>query len=684
MKRTLSLFAVLVGAFSACTADYDALGTSDYRSLENVSFVEQDGPASVYSGEHRMVFTLRAPPDSVGTWDSITVKDLETSHFASLHLVDSKFREFPTDSAALDSLARQVSFERKSIRKNRRLRLPQSQVLYAIVVSESGKQSLWKWSFEIPGVAPDTDKDSPDTSSTVELSSAKSLSVEFENQVRIDTLGDTLQVKLASGMSLDSVRLKGWSASDRASVFPSPDSVRAWKDSQSFTVTAEDGSERTWTVRFAFAGSLEILYIAAKDQLAAEIDDSLCTVTFYFESEESLQAVEIDSLRLSDGASSDIPSTLDLTEERSFDISDGDSSKTWTLRGKVKSWPPQILSLRIENRSATIDTAERRIYLDTLPYLADLSKLEISQVEFSKGASSEELLAGSEIDLESERSIVVKNATGDSATYRILAGYQLPNSGFDSWNGDAPTPDSIWNNANTILTTTKKYSSGSIIGAEIKTGEVLGKVASGSLYTADFNPNGVGTLSMAKASTWPDGNELLDFGKPFRARPRFMEVKFQYNGQGNDSCDIYIILENRTGNRNVDRSIADVNKLVASAWFRSTTSLADGRTCASDAARSANPDVVSVSDPDANGFRVLRLKLQYGTPLVCSPIENSSVFATALKSSDSKAIFNGVEQGTGNEPVTHIRVVFASSAAGNSYSGVKNSTLLVDEMRLLY
>ena len=684
MKKNFVSLVFLVGLFFACTADYDALGTSDYGSLESISFVEQDGSTIVYSGEHRMVFSLLAPSDSANTWDSITVKDVETSHFASLYLVDSKFREFPTDSASLDSLARQVSFERRPVRKNSRIRLPKSQILYVVVVSESGKPSIWKWSFQIPGVTPDSEEEDPDTSSAAELSRENALFVEFDNQVRVDTLVDTLQVKMPSGVSLDSVQLKSWSVSERAAVSPSPDSIRAWKDSQGFTVTAEDGSERTWTVRFAFAGSLEILYIAAKRQSMAEIDDAACTVTFYFESEEALKTVEIDSLLLSDGASSDIPSRLDLTTERIFDISNGDSSKTWTLRGKVKSFSPQILSLQIENRNATIDTAEKRIYLDTLPYLANLSKLEISNVEFSKGASSEDLFIGSEIDLESERSIVVKNGAGDSATYRIRVGYQLPNSDFDSWDGNDPTPDSIWNNANTILVTTKKYSSGSIIGAEIQTGEVLGKVASGSLYTADFNPNGVGTLSMAKSSTWPDGNELLDFGKPFRARPRFMEVKFQYDGKDNDSCDIYVILENRTGNRNVNRSNTDVNKLVASAWFRSTTSLADGRTCAANASMSANPDVVSISDPDANGFRILRLKLQYGTPLACSPIENSSVFATTLKSTDSKANFNGLVQGTGDEPVTHIRVVFASSAAGNTYCGVKNSTLLVDEMRLLY
>ena len=224
------------------------------------------------------------------------------------------------------------------------------------------------------------------------------------------------------------------------------------------------------------------------------------------------------------------------------------------------------------------------------------------------------------------------------------------------------------------MTTTEKKTSGSMIGAMIKTGSALTKIASGSLYTADFNPNGVGTLSMASSSTWPDGNELLDFGKPFAARPEYMEVKFSYEGKG-DSCDIYILLENRTGDKNVNRKSTDVNTLVASAWFRSTKA---------DNSDRENPDVVSVSEPDENGMRTLRLKLKYGEPLEGSPIENSSTFDTKLKSSNKSAINNGLVQGTGEEPVTHIRVVFASSADGNHYKGVSGATLIVDDLKLIY
>ncbi len=334
---------------------------------------------------------------------------------------------------------------------------------------------------------------------------------------------------------------------------------------------------------------------------------------------------------------------------------------------------PQIISLSIAGKSAEFDADRKTFHVDNLDFRTDLTALELSEMELSEGATVN-VEVGESYDFGAGVQVTVTNANDESETYMVKAGYQLPGSNFNSWKGDDVAPDSIWGNANTILTTTEKITSGSMIGAQIQTSSALTKMASGSLYTADFNPKGVGTLSMASSSTWPDGNELLDFGKPFNARPEFMEVKFSYDGKG-DSCDIYILLENRTGDKNVNRKSSDVNKLVASAWFRSTKADNSGR---------ENPDVVSVSEPDENKMRTLRLKLQYGEPLAGSPIENSSTFNTMLVSSNKSAINNGLVQGTGDEPVTHIRVVLASSADGNHYKGTKGATLVIDEMKLIY
>lgn len=380
-------------------------------------------------------------------------------------------------------------------------------------------------------------------------------------------------------------------------------------------------------------------------------------------SEKSSSSTEIDTPKSSASSSpSDSPSS-------------SESSKTpESSASTVSADAPKILSLKIASMEATIDSGKIHIHLDTLPFLADLSNLELTDLELSEGATCESHKTGETYDFGVGQEIVIKNSDGESITYIVKAGYQIPGSSFNDWKGDDVIPDSLWGNANTLITTTKKYTSGSMTGARIATTALLGKTASGSLYTADFNPNNVGTLSMANSSTWPDGNELINFGKHFNARPEYAEVKFSYDGSG-DSCDIYILLESRDGDKNINRGSDDINKLVASTWYRSTTDDNTGR---------ENPDVVSISDKDENGMRTLRLKFRYGTPLENSPIENSSTFATSLQSSNKSAIDNSLIQGEGKESVTHIRVVFASSADGNHYKGVKNATLIIDDLKFIY
>ena len=556
----LGIFAFVV--LNGCSADYDTFGASDYRNLEEVSFAEQEGSSVVYSAEHRMEFDFVALSESQESWDSVTIENIDMSHFASLHLVDDEIEEFPTDSLELDSLAQKVVCSKNAVKVGDKIQVPSNHIVYVVVVSESGMKSIWQLVLNIPESGP--------ASSSSSVKNAKSSS----------------SAKSATSSSALSSSSKKSSSSNSDESRHSSDS-RESSDSQNSSSSAADEP---------------------------------------VESSDSREAPA-----------------------------------------------PQIISLSIAGMSAEFDADRKTFHVDDLDFRTDLTALEISEIELSEGATAN-VEVGEPYDFGAGVQVTVTNANDESETYTIKAGYQLPGSNFNSWKGDDVAPDSIWGNANTILTTTEKITSGSMIGAQIQTSSALTKMASGSLYTADFNPKGVGTLSMASSSTWPDGNELLDFGKPFAARPEFMEVKFSYDGKG-DSCDIYILLENRTGDKNANRKSSDVNKLVASAWFRSTKADNSGR---------ENPDVVSVSEPDENKMRTLRLKLQYGEPLAGSPIENSSTFNTKLASSNKSAINNGLVQGSGNEPVTHIRVVFASSADGNHYKGTKGATLVIDEMKLIY
>lgn len=576
----LGLIAIVL--LNGCSADYDTLGVSDYRNLEEISFAEQDGSSMVYSAEHSMEFDFVAPPESLETWDSLTVENIDLSHFASLYLVDDKIKEFPEDSLELDSLAEKVSYSKSALKPGDKIRVPSSHVVYVVVVSESGKKSIWKLILNVP----ESEKSSSSVKNATSSSSAKKTS--------------SSSAKKATSSSSAKSATSSSSAKSAASSSSAGNSSGKSSSSSLGSSSSKDGKPV-----------------------------------------ESSSSVANELLGSSDSVS--------------------------------ESPAPRILSLSIAGKSAEFDEDRKTFHVDDLDFRTDLTTLELSEMELSEGATAN-VEVGESYDFGAGVQVTVTNANDESETYTVKAGYQLPGSNFNSWKGDDVTPDSIWGNANTILTTTEKITSGSMIGAKIQTSSALTKTASGSLYTAVFNPKGVGTLSMASSSTWPDGNELLDFGKPFNARPEFMEVKFSYEGKG-DSCDIYILLENRTGDKNVNRKSSDVNKLVASAWFRSTKADNSGR---------ENPDVVSVSAPDENGMRTLRLKLQYGEPLAGSPIENSSTFNTKLESSNKSAINNGLVQGSGDEPVTHIRVVFASSADGNHYKGTKGAILVVDEMKLIY
>lgn len=540
LKYCLAVAFVLAG----CSADYDTFGESDYNKLVDIAFAEQESSVSVYSGEHRIKVNLKEPEKGKSTWEFVTLDSVDMSHFASLHLVESGLDEFPADSAACDSLAREVSYSQKELEAGDRIRIPESKIVYLLVVSESGEPSIWKVEFVIPEVK--------------ESSSSKA------------------------------------SSSSTASSSSKSDSSSSGKTESSSSAKSSD---------------------SGKDESSSS-------------------------------------------------------------KGTATADAPVIKSLEIAGKAAVLDsTGDGSVYhfhVDSLGFRTDLANLEVTALELSDGATCD-IEVGKGYDFGAGKKVTVKKGDAERV-YTVKAGYQLPGSDFDSWKGDNILPDSIWDNANTIVTTTTKYSSGGVVGIKMETNVVLTKVASGSAYTAVFNPNGVGTLSMANASTWPDGNELINFGKKFAARPEYVEFTFSYEGKG-DSCDLYVLLENRTGDGNVNRTSSDVNTLVASAWYRSETADNTGR---------ENPDVVYVSEKDANGMRTVRLKFAYGKPREGSPIENSSVFATSLQSREKKAIDNSLVEGDGSNGVTHIRVVMASSAAGNFYEGTKGALLIVDGMRLIY
>lgn len=572
------LAAFLCAALFGCTADYDTFGQSDYRVFNEIAFEEGESGAMLYADEHKIVVSLDEIPDSLETWDSATISLLDISSMATLHLVDGKFKEFPSDSAALDSLAQELSYVKDRLHEGDKVRIPSSGTVYLMLVSESGIPSLWQVVFEIPEKkvkSSSSNKESGDTDAKSSSSSAKEGSSSSKT-------GDSSSGK--SDASSSSKETAGSSSSVKG------DGSASSGDGNSSA--GGDEPESSSSVAVPANAPKLLRLIAGAGEVEAEIDQDAGTVflNMNYAIDLDLRDLEIKGLELSDGA------TASVKVGESYNFARG-------------------LKVTLEN-----DGVER--------------------------------------------------------TYTVKAGYQYPGSDFNTWvKDDFNNMNDIdgWDNGNNSyakeLTTNAEGKS--VIKMESQTAVI--KFASGNMLVAYFNPKGVSAISMAG---YEDGNELIDFGRPFYGRPKYVEFDVKYDGK-KDSCDLYVILENRsrTSNegKNQYRTSSDVNTMVASAWYRATTVESED-----------DPDVVSITDAEREGYKTIRLAFKYGIPYDSSPIYNSSVLTKGLK--NKSGIDNHLDPTDSPDDfdVTHIRVVMASSALGNLYKGSVGATLWADEMRLIY
>ena len=493
-----ALFSLLV--LAGCTADYDTFGTSDYRVFTEIAFEEGGDGSILYADEHKIVVTLDEIPDSLDSWDSVTIASYDISSMATLHLVTGKFKEFPEDSAAIDSLAQEVSYAEDRLHAGDKIRIPASGTVYLMLVSESGIPSIWQVVFEIP-----------------EKKEAKSSSSKKNS-------GD------ADAKSSSSTK------DDNSSSSKKGDSSSSGKETASSSSKGSDDDSSS----------------SVKESSASSGDDP--------ESSSSVSA--------------DAPKLLKLV------VGAGD------VEGEID----QDAGTVFLNMNYGTDL--------------DLRDLEVKSIELSDGADID-IEEGESYDFARARKVTLTNGD-ESRTYTVQAGYQYPGSDFNHWVKDAfGNKNDIdgWDNGNNdAISATKTLTMNEdeeVIRMESKDAKILGigRFASGNMLVAYFNPKNVGTL---KLTGYDDGNELIDFGRPFYGRPKYVEFDVKYTGKG-DSCDLYVILEHRsrTSNegKNQYRTSSDVNTMVASAWYRATTVESED-----------DPDVVSITDAgrDAEGRRLQR------------------------------------------------------------------------------
>ncbi len=232
---------------------------------------------------------------------------------------------------------------------------------------------------------------------------------------------------------------------------------------------------------------------------------------------------------------------------------------------------------------------------------------------------------------------------------------QLDNSDFDLWyqvgsyqQPGASAGNTVWDTANRAIAiaadanTNPEDLGGGDFAARMTTvrSPLIVRMAAATMFTGKFTDGFPDPV---------DPRSNIDFGTPFDARPSGFKIDYKYipgesyedaNGNpldGEDSCDMYVLLERREGDK-VER--------IGTAWFR--------------------------SDAEVSDYTNLELDIKYGELTASDP------------EFEYANIREGESWGDPNSTPTHIIVVFSSSALGDFFTGAIGSELWVNNFELLY
>ena len=301
-----------------------------------------------------------------------------------------------------------------------------------------------------------------------------------------------------------------------------------------------------------------------------------------------------------------------------------------------------------------------------IPGGVDLSAITIENIKVSSFARANKQI-GDMLNLENDDTIDVRAEDGSIFTWTIRAFVasstpQLDNGDLNSWyltggNYYEPGTDAnstIWGTGNpgtqilnNLATIPEDLGAGNLAAKMITldNGTLAGTfgapISAGSIFTGYFNSDNI-ELSNPQAA--------IEFGTPFSGRPVKVRFKYSYvpgpvnkNGDGDvldysDACDIYALLEIRQG--------GGIQRL-GTAWFRSE---------AIQEALVTQEMVFTYGELDAS------------FPDYMYPENNTYV-------SDELAQF---------ALPTHITFVASSSFDGANFAGAIDSTLIIDDIELVY
>ena len=434
-----------------------------------------------------------------------------------------------------------------------------------------------------------------------------------------------------------------------------PGTVISTKDTNQFSIVALDSYNRivgVWLVVWKLPETPK-----SSDSKVASSGDAKSSSS---ETADSAGSSETDSLSDSSADSS----SGESGSEGSSESAGGDSSSSEeNVSSSSEAAQPQAVKLAdLSVDGGTVTVEGSKVYVE-MPYGTDLSAITLSPLD-----APNDLIRPVEMQFE--------DADGNVGTYNVVAGVQLPGSDFSARNDFwATTSDAMATEgrASVALGTNYRFKAEENLSENGESLSLSSKVVtcgwgafnaiidgswklaggfyfvgaySGSdaknIYDVDYSS---GTPSTDESNIAKD----MTFGKPFTARPIAFTVKYSYTHEANSSSSypqkslVYVML------------VGEGGKVVATGAFSDNASM-------------------DVSERE--------VQLSYG----------ADPFGLL---SDGYAVAEGLTLGTGNENVTSIHVMFASSAyahvvaggtAGSSgkYRGGENSSLTLDDFKLIY
>ncbi|KXX70593.1 PCMD domain-containing protein [Flammeovirga sp. SJP92] len=453
-----------------------------------------------------------------------------------------------------------------------------------------------------------------------------------------------------TNLSIDSLII-----TEGATISPNPDSVTDFSSDVKFTISTYQDYDWKVIVEKEMP-EVEITKFEVEGERSSIIDHGQHLITVVMPVEADLCNLNITNFEYTPEEhtlSPDYTSVHELCDTVSFFFSE---MLEWKVIAQHES--AMFTAFTIEGQiSSTLNFDQNTIDV-LMPSTADLTNLRIDSFHYLPENST--ITPGDEVtDFSSPVTYLFEDGTEwvVTVTKEDFVGEQVPFSDFTTWflNGnsenrgyylpgnDMSTP---WRSGDkgaaevivpAFLHTVFPYPNpASPRGGTLETKSVLGKLASGSLFTGEIHGSGFDKVD-------------TDFGVPFTGRPKSFSTTFSYVPQPYDGtmdeCDIYVILQVREGSGDQEKRYR-----LATAWYR--------------------------SDEEVSSFKNMSMDFTYG--------ELSGVPSYMMPSEENQEMPEHGFYSDKDASPTHIIVVFASSAHGASFVGGVGSKMVVEGVHLNY